>query len=111
MENRIKAGVVIACLFLFCAVPVAGPLLGDVGDEAVRRALNLTSESAVANVKTRTDARYLASAEEAGPLKTASECCTGCGATWSYSEDQCLPVSQRDAECYLNCTTNPKTAK
>ncbi|MEE2789713.1 MAG: hypothetical protein VX589_20400 [Myxococcota bacterium] len=111
MENQIKAGVVIACLFMFCAVPVAGPLLGDAGDEVVRRALDLTTEAKIGNVKTRTDARYVAAASASAPLKTASQCCLGCDASWSYSEDRCMTVSQSENECYLNCTTNPKAKK
>ena len=105
MNNQSKAMVVIVCLFAFCTVPVIGPLMGDVGDEIVKRVLGNSPEVQYENVKRRKDPRYLSKDGAEAPLKVSSRCCMDCGANWSFGEDRCETVSQGQSECFLKCTT------
>ena len=105
MSDQAKAMVVIVCLFLFCAVPVAGPMLGNAGDEVVKRALGVTPEVQMENRKRRSDSRYLDTTGGQAPLQAASQCCLKCGAKWRFNDDNCDAPTQEQELCYVTCAS------
>ncbi|MBV69872.1 MAG: hypothetical protein CMH52_00860 [Myxococcales bacterium] len=98
MNGGVKAVFVVFGLFGFFFIAVAGPLLGDAGNDSVQLVLGYDDEKRVENRKIREDPGYGAS----GDLRIARDCCTQCNADWNHHEDRCELLNQAMSKCYVN---------
>ena len=103
MSSGVKATFVIAGLFAFCLIPIAGPGLGVAGDKVVQAAAGINDETDIANHK-----RLVNPAYKNGPLQKAAECCAGCNVDWDYVNDRCSVGSQVETKCYATCGGDEK---
>ena len=103
MSDGVKASFVVAGLFGFFLMPVAGPGLETGVGTLIQFVLGSDDQTAAENQKTRGDARY----SENGPLKKAASCCQACDLDWDFVSDRCVTPTQTDNKCYMGCSPKP----
>ncbi len=99
MSPVVKSTFVVAGLFAFCAIPIAGPGIGVAADAVVQFAFGVDDETKVEHQKTLVNPEY-----QTAEVKKAIDCCRkSCELDWDYMADRCVLPSNTATKCYTSC--------